>query len=118
MEILLIVQRLKGKDEFLGSKLKNEISAFMIMIKRSLELWQSRLDFSRKEISIDKVRKEFMLINTAGNHYAVILKMKKDGERAFILEEKLTMFEAVKKVHKLDNHKRQDQLMTAYRNAG
>ena len=88
------------------------------MIKRSLELWQSRLDFSRKEISIDKVRKEFMLINTAGNHYAVILKMKKDGERAFILEEKLTMFEAVKKVHKLDNHKRQDQLMTAYRNAG
>ena len=72
------------------------------------------------------------MIDTAGGHYAIILKTKKKQDSNILyledkdlgvlfLEDKegdLCSFKTVRKVHKVNCHKRKEQLIAAYRNTG
>ena len=73
------------------------------------------------EIEIDGKRKDFKLIETAGNHVAIEIEKRnlKEEEIFFSKEgEKLDKFKAIKKVHEVTNHKSAGQLIISYRNNG
>ena len=73
------------------------------------------------ETEIDGKRKDFKLIETAGNHVAIEIEKRslKEEEIFFAKEgEKLDTFKAIKKVHEVTNHKSAGQLIISYRNAG
>ena len=104
--------------------------------KRTLELWNFKLDGRRKvlEIESDGSHKEFRMIDTLGNHYGIVLETRdklrvpsssnqdKDDESGVLFldneEEELCSFKSVKKVHEINRHKKKEQLIAAYRNAG
>ena len=62
------------------------------------------------------------MVVTTGKHYWIILNTK--GKKCLYIlfvedqEEELTSFKAIRKVHEVNNHKKREQLITAYRNAG
>ena len=59
----------------------------------------------------------FKMINTTGGHYAIILETKKkqDSNVLFLEDAEGDLFKAVGKVHKINGHKRKEQLNAAYR---
>merc|ERR1712240_102632 len=73
------------------------------------------------ETDIDGARKNFKLIETAGNHVVIEIKRKnvKEEEIFFAKEgERLDTFKAIRKVHEVTDHKSAEQLIISYRNAG
>ena len=79
----------------------------------------------------DCSKKFVRMIDMAGGHYGIILKTrgKKDSDVLFLEDDSgvlfmedqkddLCSFKVVRKVHEVNLHKRKEQLMAAYRNAG
>ena len=73
------------------------------------------------------------MIDKEGGHYAIVLETQKKknilyledalGDKLGVLfledkEEELCSFKAVKRVHEVNCHKKKDQMIAAYRNAG
>ena len=60
------------------------------------------------------------MIDNTGGHYAIILKTKRKQDSSsgvLFLEDPegdLCSFKAVRKVHKVNHHKKKDQLVAAY----
>ena len=91
--------------------------------RKMVEKWNSKIDTKNMvlETEIDGKRKDFKLIETAGNHVAIEIEKRslKEEEIFFAKEgEKLDTFKAIKKVHEVTNHKSAGQLIISYRNAG
>ena len=67
-------------------------------------------------------RKSFIKIETGGNHIAIEIEKKKLREEEIFFtkgeEEQLDTFKAIRRVHKVTNHKSADQLVISYRNTG
>ena len=63
---------------------------------------------------MDDSRKLVKMINTAGGHYAIILKTKKKQDSSFLfldeVEIDLCSFKAVRKVHEVNQHKLKSNL--------
>ena len=125
VEIPLIVQRIDGKEDIL--KVQTYIVAAEVPFlcgKRTLRLWKSKLDMEKNilEISVDGAKKEFRVIDTIGNHFGIVLETNRgQNSSVFFMEDQedlLTTFDAVKKVHEVNNHKKKEQLLAAYCNAG
>lgn len=74
------------------------------------------------ETEIGGRQRDFMMLVTTGKHYGIILEMKgrKSMDVLFLedQEQELTSFKAIRKVHEVNNHKKREQLIGAYRNAG
>merc|ERR1712082_70078 len=88
-----------------------------------VEKWNSKIDTKDMvlETEIDETRKDLKLIETTGNHVAIEIERKsvKEEEIFFAKEGKrLDMFKAIRKVHKVTNHKSAAQLIISYRNSG
>ena len=61
------------------------------------------------------------MTNIVSNIYGIILEMKCTSESMFFFEDQeknLTIYEDVKKVHKVNNHKKQHQLMISNKYGG
>ena len=92
--------------------------------KRTLELWNFKIDRRKKvlEVDIDGERKEYDMVDTLGSHYGIVLETRgrKMAEILFMedAEGDLCSYKAVRKVHEVNHHKRKEQLISAYRNAG
>ena len=62
-------------------------------------------------------------MDTSSNHYALVLETRKEEVGSVLYidkdknEEDLVTFKEVKKVHKVNNHKRNEQMFHAYTNA-
>ena len=88
-----------------------------------VEKWNSKIDTKNMvlETEIDGKRKDFKLIETAGNHVAIeIVRKSVREEKIFFAKEgeRLDTFKAIRKVHEVTNHKSAEQLIISYRNAG
>ena len=79
----------------------------------------------------DDRRKLIRMIDTAGGHYGIILETRKKSTSSLFLVEDdsgtlfvedeggdLCSFKSVRKVHEVNHHKGNKQLMAASRNAG
>lgn len=96
--------------------------------KQTLESWNFKNDGRDKVLEIESKTKgsrtNFKTIDTIGGHYAIILETKRKQDSSsgvqFLkdTEGDLCSFKAVSKVHKVNQHKKKDQLVAAYRNAG
>ena len=92
--------------------------------KRTLENWNSKVDTINKilETKIDGEYKSFRIIETGSNHYGIEIENKdKEGEEILYTkgnEKDLEKYNAIKKVHEVNNHKSADQLVAAYNKAG
>ena len=104
--------------------------------KQTLELWNFKIDGREKILEIqlksdqDCSKKLIRMVDTTGGHYGITFKTRKKGNSnlffiddsgvLFMEDEKgdLCSFKSVRKVHKVNHHKRKEQLMAAYRNAG
>ena len=105
--------------------------------KQTLESWNFKIDGGEKILEIqlksdqDYSRKLIRMLDTTGLHYGMVLEtrkkgssnifFKKDDSGILFLEDKkgdLCSFKSVRKVHEVNHHKRKEQLMAAYRNAG
>ena len=96
---------------------------FLYGKRTMVEKWNLKIDTKNMvlETEIDGKRKDFKLIETAGNHVAIEIEKRslKEEEIFFAKEgEKLDTFKAIKKVHEVTNHKSAGQLIISYRNAG
>ena len=74
------------------------------------------------------------MVDTNGGHYPIILETKMKPDSSLLLVDDVTedvpflflkdaegdlcLFRAVRKVHEINRHKRKDQMIAAYRNAG
>ena len=105
--------------------------------KQTLETWNFKIDGQEKILEIqlksgqDNGRKLIKMVDTTGGHYGIILETrKKNNSSLFLVEDDsgilfmedkegdLCSFRAVRKVHEVNQHKRKEQLMATYRNAG
>merc|ERR1712240_377077 len=69
-------------------------------------------------------RKDFRLIETGGNHVAIEIEKREIKEEEIFFttyfakeEEDMNTFKAIRKVHKVTNHKSAEQLLKHYRRA-
>ena len=60
------------------------------------------------------------MIDTLGGHYGIILETRKKQDSSILFledsEEDLCSYKAVRKVHKVNAHKKKEQMIAAYRN--
>ena len=62
-------------------------------------------------------------MDTSGNHYSLVLETRKEEVESVLLidedknEENLVSYKEIKKIHKVNNHKRKEQMTYAYNNA-
>ena len=125
VELPLIMKRLDGKDDVI------KVFAYLVDAdvpflcgKRTLENWNSKVDTINKilETKIDGEYKNFRIIDTGSNHYGIEIENRnKEGEEILYAkgnEKELEMYNAIKKVHEVNNHKSADQLVAAYNRAG
>ena len=70
------------------------------------------------EICIESENLEYNMVNTACGHYGIELETieKKDNEIVYLddNEEDLIEFKAIRKLHEVNNHKGEHQLINAY----
>ena len=125
VELPVIVRRMDGKGDVLKvfTYLVDADVPFLCGKRTMVEKWNSKIDTKNMvlETEIDGIKKDFRLIETAGNHVAIEIERKniKEEEIFFAKEgEKLDTFKAIKKVHEVTNHKSAGQLIISYRNAG
>merc|ERR1712240_586535 len=125
VELPVIVRRMDGKEDVLKvfTYLVDADVPFLCGKRKMVEKWNSKIDTKNMvlETEIDGTRKDFKLIETAGNHVAIEIEKKsvKEEEILFAKEgEKLDTFKAIKKVHEVTNHKSAGQLIICFRNAG
>ena len=127
VEIPVVVEKMDGKEDVLRiPTYLVDIEVPFICGKKTLESWDSKLDMKRKvlETTIDGARSDFKMIDIAGNHYGIVLETKNGDESNILLvdkggeEEKLISYKEIKKVHEVNNHKKKEQMINAYSNAG
>merc|ERR1712240_303819 len=105
----------------MGTYLVDADVPFLCGKRTMMEKWNSKIDTKNLvlETEIDGVRKDFKLIEMAGNHVAIERKSVKEEEIFFAKEgEIVDTFKAIRKVHEVTNHKSAEQLIISYRNAG
>ena len=127
IELPVLVTRVDGKEEVLviQTYLVGTEVPFLCRM-RTLENWNFKLDEESKILEIqsrvDGSRKQIKMIDTEGGHYGVILETrKKDESSIFFLENaegEMCLYKAVRKVHKINHHKKKEQLISAFRSAG
>ena len=120
-----MVTRLDGKEDVLTVRTYLvDADVPFLCGKRMLELWESKMDTKKKilETNLNRKKKEFRMIDTLGNHYGIVLETQgRQAADVLFLEDAqgdLCSYKAVRKVHKVNNHKKKGPLITAYRNAG
>merc|ERR1712240_994543 len=125
VEIPVIVRKMDGKEDVLRvfTYLVDADVPFLCGKRTMVEKWNSKKDTKNMvlEIEIDGIRKNFKLIETAGNYVAIEIERKivKEEEIFFAKEgERLDKFKAIRKVHEVTNHKSAEQLIISYINAG
>ena len=137
VELPVMVKRLDGREDVLVvHTYLVDAEVPLLCGKRTLELWKFKLDSKRKvlEIEPEGCHKELAVIDTKGNHYGVVLETRgrnrdllsltKDedcGDNVLFLEDSegdLCSPKSVKQVHEINRHKKKEQLIAAYRNAG
>merc|ERR1712240_31836 len=125
IELPVIVRRMDGKEDVLRvfTFLVEADVPFLCGKKTMVEKWDLKIDTKNMvlETEIDGIRKDFKLIEKAGNHVAIEIERKsvKKEEIFFAKEgERLDTFKAIRKVHEVTNHKSAEQQIISYRNAG
>lgn len=64
------------------------------------------------------------MVDTSGNHYALVVYTRKEEVESVLYvdedknKEDLVSYKEVKKAHKVNNHKRKEQMIHTYNNAG
>ena len=118
VELPVIVRRMDGKEDVLKvfTYLVDADVPFLCGKRTMVEKWNSKIDTKNMvlETEIDGKRKDFKLIETAGNHVAIEIEKRnlKEEEIFFAKEgEKLDIFKAIKKVHEVTNYKSGGQLI-------
>merc|ERR1712240_888725 len=124
VELPVIVRRMDGKEDVLRvfTYLVDADVPFLCGKRTMVERWNSRIDTKNMvlETEIDGTRKDFKLMETAGNHVAIEIERKnvKEEEIFFAKEgERLDTFKAIRKVHEVTNHKSAEQLIINYSEA-
>merc|ERR1711955_54875 len=112
IELPVIVRRIDGKEDVLRvfTYLVDADVPFLCGKRTMVEKWNSKIDTKNMvlETDIHGTRKDFKLIETAGNHVAIEIERKsvKEEEIFFAKEgERLDTFKAIRKVHEVTNHK-------------
>ena len=125
VKLPVIVRRMDGKEDVLKVfiYIVDADVPFLCGKRAMVEKWNSKIDTKNMvlETEIDEKRKDFKLIETAGNHVAIEIEKRnlKEEEIFFAKEgEKLDTIKVIKKVHEVTNHKSAGQLIKNYRNAG
>merc|ERR1711889_44475 len=125
VELPVIVRRMDGKEDVLNvfTYLVDADVPFLCGKRTIVEKWNSKIDTKNivLETEIDRIKKDFRLIETTENHVAIEIEKKniKEEEIFFAKEgERLDTFKAVRKVHEVTNHKSAEQLILSYRIAG
>ena len=91
---------------------------------RTLEHWGANMDIRRRvfETNIESEKLEYIMIKTASGHYGVKMETieKKDNGIMYLddKQEDLTEFKAIRKLHEVNNHKGEMQLINAYSKVG
>ena len=74
------------------------------------------------ETIIEGKRKDFRMLNTGSNHFALVIRSMVESDKDILYlnegSEELTEFKAIRKVHEVNNHKSSEQLVAIYRQAG
>ena len=91
--------------------------------KKTVKDWKTTLDFSEDKLEFKEKDKSVNLMVSEGGHMLAKLELvgKWNNDDVVYLvekEEDISSFKAVKKIHKILNHKKKDQMYYAYRNAG
>ena len=79
-----------------------------------MDLWQSKIENKKKvlETDIDRKHISFKMVVTTGKHYRIILETKGVKSLDFVCleyqEGELTSFKAIRKVHKINIHKKKE----------
>ena len=125
VELPIMVKGMDGKDDVLKVyTYLVEADVPFLCGKRTLEKWNSKLDMKNKvlETTIEGERKDFRMLNTGSNHFALVIRSMVESEKEILYlnegSEELTEFKAIRKVHEVNNHKSSEQLVVAYSNAG
>ena len=135
----MLVTRLDGREDVLVIQTYLlDVEVPFLCGKQTLENWNLKIDSSPKileiESKVDGSRMKIKMIDTRGGHYAIVLEMRKKQDSSVLLlkdaredvpvlflkdaEGDLCSIRAVRKVHKINRHKRKEQMITAYCNAG
>merc|ERR1712240_204119 len=121
----VIVRRMDGKEDMLKvfTYLVDVDVLFLCGKRTMVEKWNSKIDTKNMvlETEIDGERKDFKLIERAGNHVAIEIERRNLNEEEIFFAkegERLDTFKAIRKVHEVTNHKSAEQLILSYRNAG
>ena len=125
LEIPMLVKKMSGKEDVLKVFVYVvEVEVPFLCGKITLEGWKAKINTGEKEleIEVDGDRKRIKMVDTRGNHFAILLE-KEEGNVEEIMyaegkEEELNTFRAIRKVHEVTAHKSADQLINVYRNAG
>ena len=138
-ELPVLVTQLDGREDVLiiQTYLVDAEIPFLCG-KQTLENWNFKIDGRAKILEIqskmDGSMMKLKMIDTSGGHYGIVLetRMRKESDLLFVenipgdvcllfLEDargELFSFRAMRKVHKINQHKSKEQLVAAYNNGG
>ena len=110
------------KREVVASVIDSEEVNFLYG-KETITDWKTKVDFEDSKMEFKYQEKNVDLADSEGGHHLVKLELVstwKDDEAVFLVknEKDVTRENAVKKIHKILNHKSKEQMYYAYRNAG
>ena len=140
VELPILITRMNGREDVLiiQTYLVDAEIPFLCG-KRTLKGWNFQIDGRDKVLEItsrtDGSRMKIRMIDTEEGHYSIILETQErktsnglyledalgDDLGVLFLEDKqeeLCSFKAVRKFHKVNQHKQKEQLIAVYRNTG
>ena len=139
VELPVLVTQLNGREDvFIIQTYLIDAEILFLYGKQTLENWNFKIDGRAKILEIqskmDGSMMKLKMIDTSGGHYGIVLetRMRKESDLLFMenvpddvpvlfLEDargELCSFKAVRKLHKINQHKSKEQLVAAYNNTG
>ena len=91
--------------------------------KETVKDWRTTLEFTKDKLEFNDTKKSVDLMVSEGGHMLARLELVgkwNDDDAVFLVkkEENIADFKSVKRIHKILNHKKKEQLYYTYRNTG
>ena len=124
VELPVLVRRLDGKEEVLKvfTYLVDAKIQFLCGRRELQEKWSSRIDTKNNilETEINGEKKNFRMVRTSGNHLALEIETNNlEVEQTLFTskDEEVNTLQGIRRVHEVNNHKSEGQLIKHYKNA-